>query len=39
MDNRIFSGTEGDIFREFGLAGNVKTELLPPFLSAVLLHL
>lgn len=34
LDNRIFSGTEGDIFREFGLAGNVKTELLSPFLSA-----
>lgn len=33
MDNRIFSGAEGDVFRDFGLAGNVKTELVPSFLT------
>lgn len=34
LENRIFSGKEGDIFREFGLAGDVKTELVPTFLTA-----
>lgn len=33
LDNRIFSGAEGDVFRDFGLAGNVKTELVPSFLT------
>lgn len=33
LDNRIFSGADGDVFRDFGLAGNVKTELTPSFLT------